>query len=662
MISTPISSKRPHSDSPSSTLTSPIRKKNLRETTTAIGVSRFKELIQKSSIFIDKSLLIRDFLKHPAEVLSITCPRRWGKSININMIETFLEIEVDKEGKKYPDKSKTINYKLFVEGKIDLGESKTDSLASKLLIAQHVDIINKYQGEYPVISVDFSNIKGNNYQDIVNGVKTCLHEVFQQHEYLLESSKLDEDYKELLTQFINCFKYRDLHIEDIRRGLEYLSELLYTHFGKEVFILIDEYDTPINNILKSSQFPEQDIENTLIFFSTMMGTTFKGNKYLNKGLLTGVFRMAKSSISSGFNNVVEHNFINNPFARYYGFTKDDVEYLFDEYEILREDREKAMIWYDGYIVGLDPTLKLYNPWAIVNFLQHKKVANYWEDTINIDFFKKVFKNDDIRRKIQSLLSQTDINDQQSDHVFVNLENLKFSKENYISLRELLTKGDNYEINYECIDLFFRFIFAAGYLTLAEEEGPMSFYSRLKIPNKEIRSEFEMKLISYYEKLFSVDAKLFTNVTDELIKIFNNQESNKLKQSLEELFGAFPKFLNIKENTEKKEVFGSDNLSISAINYVALYLKTLNKYGSEIWYQNKGIADIIFIDNKIKSGMVVELKSTTIAGKYFDQKQKYLPLFKKYNDMEIIKYLGISVSQEKKVTIEIKIENNPYYSV
>lgn len=161
------SSKRPHTASASSpSVTSPARKKAKTEeaaNTTAIGVTTFKKLVEKSTIFIDKSLLVKDFLENPAEVLLITCPRRWGKSINMDMIKTFLEIEVDRDGNRHSDKKQASNYKLF-QGEINSSNTKKENLEKPLNIVADQDFINKYQGEHPVISIDFKNIKGTNYQ------------------------------------------------------------------------------------------------------------------------------------------------------------------------------------------------------------------------------------------------------------------------------------------------------------------------------------------------------------------------------------------------------------------------------------------------------------------------------------------------------------------
>ncbi|RNA18734.1 ATPase AAA [Brachionus plicatilis] len=646
MFSPPTTSKRPHTKSPDSgsTLSSPGRKKVFTEPKTAIGVNTFKKLVEESTIFIDKSLFIREFIENPAEVLLITCPRRWGKSINMDMIETFLEIEVDQEGKKYSDKTKTRNYKLFQ------GTSTIENLEAPLNIAQDKDFKNKYdqyQGEYPVISIDFKNAKGT----------SC-----QEHEYMIDildnismNNKLTRSQKkkaaESLTKFERLYENDGQEATDIdvQNSLHFLSELLHTHFCKKAYILIDEYDTPINNILQSDQFTGKDLDSILMLLRTMMGTTFKGNEHLAKGLITGVFRLAKSSLFSDLNNIVEYNFLNNHFARYYGFTEDDIKYLFNEYKIAEEDQQKAQSWYDGYRFNIDKTLKIFNPWAIVNFLSTRVIRNYWEESGNIDFIKKLFKIDAIKAKVQSLLGQEDTE--------VQLEDLKFSKDNFITLKELLNAGDNYKIEEPTVDLFFSYIFAAGYLTISEKQKYESTVS-IKLPNQEVKSELEKKLVSFYKHIYNIDPQLFKDATDVLSVLLNDfdQDTNTLKNTLEKLFSAFPKFINIKQDIEAAGVHGNEDIVHSAINYVALQIKCLSKFGTEVWYKKQTRADIMLINNKAKLGMIIELKYDGSADEALSQAKKYLHLFKEYHDIKSIKSLGINVSKDKKVEIKSSVEN------
>ena len=662
-------------------VTSPSRKKTSNEckmiTKIAIGVSSFKELVEESTIFIDKTLFIKEFLESPIEVLLITCPRRWGKSINMDMLKTFLEIEIDKDGNKIEDKTKTYSYKLF----------QGENLEKPLNIAQNQEFsrnYDRYQGEWPVISVDFKNVKGNNYQEIVDELKIAIRNVFSEHNYLYRSflkrditnycqindssiclQKEDTEYLEMLINLKNLpqsekslfFKKINSGKEatniDIENSLMFLSELLYNHYGKRVYILLDEYDTPINNILQSKGFSEEDLEKTLMLFRNLMGTTFKGNKYLEKGLITGILRIAKSSFFSDANNIIEYNFLNNEFARYYGFTEDDICHLFDEYKIENNDRHKAQSWYDGYRVSIDQTLKIYNPWSIVNFLKRRKIANYWEETGSIDFFKSLFKINAIITKFQSLLK--------NEETCVQLGDLKFSKDNFITLKDLLNAGDNYKIEPATVDIFFSFIFAAGYLTLCEKQKNNSTTS-IRLPNCEVKSEIEKKLLSFYKQVYKLESRLFNDATNALDLLLSDSGKNteSFKCSLETLFKEFPKFINVKQDIEVNGAHGNEDLIHSVINYVALQIKSSSKFGSEVCYKNKLRADIILINDDTQSGMIIEIKFDKTAKEALVQALNYSILFEKHTYIKNIKYLGINVSKDKVVDIECKQEKNSYY--
>ena len=676
MSDTPTTSKRIRSP----ILTSPARKKAFLTANTRLGASSFRVLVEESTIFIDKSFFIKEFIESNAQVLLITYPRRWGKSINMDMIKTFFEIEVDSAGNKYADKTQTNNYKLF-QGIT----SKDVYLEKPLNIAQETNIMQNYQGEYPVIFVNFKNVKGTSYEAIINKVKLAISETFQQHEYLYKRlliQEIDEHNQICGTSFITqnqsiTYLERVINVNkielsnkvmqfkilydnkgqrasdiDIEDSIKFLSELLHNHFGKRAYILIDEYDTPINNILKSEKLSNEDIENTLMLFRSLLGTAFKDNIYLEKGFITGIFRIAKSSLYSDLNNLTEYNFLFNKFAQYYGFTEDDTENLFTAYKISKEDQHKAQNWYDGYRIALEPTLKLYNPWSIIQFLNHNKIQNYWEESGSIDFIKNLFKINAIRSKISLLLNQENIDEESNELLMVQLDNLKFSKEDYLTLKDLINKGDNFQIHYDAVELFFRFIFAAGYLTVTENQKSGTLTS-VKIPNKEVKSEMEKKLIFYYQKIYTIDNKLFIDVTNELEKLFyNNKDTNNLKLSLEALFNGFPKFVNIKKGDEEG-VHGNEDLIHSAINYSVLQIKNLTQFGTEIWNSKEGRADIILNNQNVKTGMIIELKYGKSADQALIQSQKYTQILTKQTNIEIIIYLGISVFPDKAVDIRYK---------
>ena len=640
---------------------------------TAIGVPTFTQLVLESTIFIDKSLLIKAFVENSAHVLLITCPRRWGKSINMSMIETFLEIELDSEGNQSIVKTDRNNYKLFL-GELKSISSFYENLEAPLNISKYEDIMENYLGEFPVISIDLKNVVGRNYAEIEDGLKSAVSDTFQKHEpfykYLLKDTinthnqiygtsfettgksiyfleqviecnkiKIPDDVSQFKKLYSNNAKNADK--DEILDSLFFLSSLFFKHLKKQTYILIDEYDSPINNLLQIENISKQDLDESLNLFKVFMSTTFKSNKYLEKGLITGIFRIVKSSLFSDLNNIVEYSFLNNPFAIYYGFTENDINYLFNEYKIEDQLGIEAKKWYDGYRVSNISEFKTYNPWSIVLFLKSKTIKNYWVESGSIDFLKNLFKFDPIKLKIQQLINQ--------EYTDVELRELKFSMEDFLTLKELKNAGDNYKIKESVIDLFFSYLYAAGYLTVADVQKYN--IDSIILPNLEVQSELEMKLIDYYEIVYEVDRQLFTDATEELQLLFINSclATDRFKSSLEKLFEAFPKFNNIKLETEDKGVHGNE-----VINYVALQLKHFSLFGTELWNKNQGRADIVLIIKTAKLGMIIELKYKGSAKDALEQSKNYLHILDCHKDIKIIKCLGINVSQNKKVEIEIEI--------
>lgn len=158
--------------------------------------------------------------------------------------------------------------------------------------------MDNYRGEYPVIMIDFKGVKGRNFQEIVDRFKSSFNEAFNKHLYLLESPLLKENVKEVFKLYIDPMNYISLDLMRIKDGIKFLS----------VLVFIDEYDTPINNVLENRQFPEEDLKRVFELLETIMGNALKSNRHLEKGLVTGILRLAKSDLSSSMNNFVEYNF------------------------------------------------------------------------------------------------------------------------------------------------------------------------------------------------------------------------------------------------------------------------------------------------------------------------------------------------------------------
>ncbi|MEO1219693.1 MAG: AAA family ATPase, partial [Bacteroidota bacterium] len=288
------------------------------------GTDRFDKLLLGSDVFVDKSLFIQEFLESGDEVALITRPRRWGKSMNMDMLKCFLSIEVDDQGNPLP-REQCLNPKLFAGGEVDLGFEET-KLLKPLRINDYPSLM-KRQGQFPVISIGFKDVDGKSYQKIEEAIQTQIVDLYKNHGYLqqyVQDDKtgwlFDSDREKLQRYFAG-----KLSETDIKNSLKFLSELLYKHFGKPVYILIDEYDMPINRAyLKCTS---EELKNVLELFRGILGAALKGNPYLKKGLVTGILRLAKADLFSGLNNIRAYILLDRRFATSYGFTEQEVDEL-----------------------------------------------------------------------------------------------------------------------------------------------------------------------------------------------------------------------------------------------------------------------------------------------------------------------------------------------
>jgi hypothetical protein len=340
-----------------------------------VGTDDFKTLLLNSNVFVDKSLMIKELLEDNGAVTLITRPRRWGKSINMDMVRRFLEIELDTEGNPLPLEER-VNYKLFVGGEVDSGFGETKEL--KALKIASITNAMKRQGQSPVIFITFKSVEGSSYHDIKQGVKSQLRKLFQSHRYLANSDKLASDER----ADFNHYLFEEVTLDNIKNSLAILSHLLYKHYNRKPWVLIDEYDTPINSAYRWFGTNEAEFQKVLEIFRGIMKSTFKketGDQELpvERGVITGILRIAKAELFSGLNNVSEYSLLDEPFAKVYGFTEAEVEELLTKVP-LDTSPEKIKDWYNGYKFGGEI---IYNPWSIMRCLASKgKLDHYWIDS------------------------------------------------------------------------------------------------------------------------------------------------------------------------------------------------------------------------------------------------------------------------------------------
>ena len=294
-----------------------------------IGISDFKKATS-DYYYVDKTLLIRDFIDAKPQVSLFTRPRRFGKTLTMDMLRVFFEKTDEDTSKYFKDKA----------------------------IWGCGDYYTAYQGQYPVVFLTFKDVKCATWEDTYDKISKLIALEFLRHGELETSSKLNAYEKE---QYINLSRGKANEV-DYQMSLQVLSLLLYKHYGKECVVIIDEYDTPIQQG-HTCGFYEQIIDFMRSFFSGGL----KDNTYLAYGFLTGILRVAKESIFSGLNNLKINSILDEAYSQFFGFTKDEVKKMLEYYGV--EDKyQEVCDWYDGYLFG---NTEIFNPWSVINYISDK---------------------------------------------------------------------------------------------------------------------------------------------------------------------------------------------------------------------------------------------------------------------------------------------------
>ena len=333
-----------------------------------IGIQRFDKLRQQGSFYIDKTDFIREWWETGSEVTLITRPRRFGKTLNMSMLECFFS-------RKY-------------EGREDLFEG--------LSIFEHDSDKEKYrnlQGKFPVIFLTFANIKAGKYSEMEHKITETIAGLYESNRYLLETDCLSENEKEY---------YKNIKIgmpSDIAEGaVHQMSCFMQRYYKENVIIILDEYDTPMQEEWLSGYWNK-----AVSFFSSFFNATFKTNPYLERGIITGITRIAKESIFTGMNNLDVITTTSDEYAAAFGFTEKEV---FDALDIMELGSEKEDVkkWYDGFTFGNQTDI--YNPWSIASFIRKNgKYENYWADTSSNGLVNSLMQtgNPSIKQTMEALL-------------------------------------------------------------------------------------------------------------------------------------------------------------------------------------------------------------------------------------------------------------------
>ena len=394
-----------------------------------IGYDNFRSVIDKKLTFVDKSLLIKDFLDDEGtQVALVTRPRRFGKTLNLSMLHHFFAAEVQGE--------------------------PTKDLFKGLKIMQQGEQYLQHQGKYPVIALSFKDIKQNSFEDSFQKLCDLFVSVYDEYGYLLDSNKVTDTQK----RFIESILKREINPPQLENALKFLTGCLFQHHDHiRPLLLIDEYDTPIQAAYASKYYDKM-----VNFMRGLFSAGLKDNPYLHRAMLTGILRISKESLFSDLNNVKVYSMLNSTYSDHFGFTETEVNDLFNQAK-LNTNPEQIKAWYNGYKIG---NTVIYNPWSIVNCIQEQGVLKpYWVNTSD-------------NKLVKDLLIQSST---QFKHDFeLLLEGKvveKFIDENFV-FPEL-------QVNQAAV---WSLLLMAGYLkVVSSQETLQGTLCQLQIPNQEIRN-------------------------------------------------------------------------------------------------------------------------------------------------------------------------------
>ena len=332
--------------------------------TVGIGIQNFDKIIENQYFYIDKTSFIKEWWESGDDVTLITRPRRFGKTLNMSMVEEFFSIDYAKRGDLFQGLS------IWKEEKF-----------------------RKMQGTYPVISLSFARIKETNYDDTRERILQIIRNLYIKFSFLKDSAVLEKADKAYFDRILGD----KVSNPDLTAAIYQLSGYLYRYYGKKVIILLDEYDTPMQEAYVDGFWDE-----LVGFTRSMFNSTFKTNPWLERAIMTGITRVSKESIFSDLNNLKVVTTTSEEYAESFGFTEKEVFDALDEYG-LSEKKQEVKLWYDGFIFGEHKDI--YNPWSILNYLDTGKLATYWANTSSNSLANKLLQegNRRIKEKFEILL-------------------------------------------------------------------------------------------------------------------------------------------------------------------------------------------------------------------------------------------------------------------
>lgn len=430
-----------------------------------VGVSDYR-LASTEYYYIDKTMMLKDFIDERPMVTLFTRPRRFGKTLNMDMLRTFFEKTNEDTSKYFKDK------KIWEQG----------------------EYYRSFQGKYPVIFITLKDVKHNSWNNTFANIGSIISSEYCRHSDLSKSPKLDKKQKDFYDKMVS----EKFSAVDLERSLLYLSEMLKKHYGEGAVIIIDEYDTPIQSGHTSGFY-----DDVIAFMRNLLSGCFKDNKSLAFGFLTGILRVAKESIFSGLNNLTINSVLDNKYSEYFGFTANEVKEMAAYYSA-PDKFDEVCEWYDGYRFG---KTDIFNPWSVINYFSNDcEPRAFWLSTGSNDIIGEIIKEADneIYERLSSLVNGG-------------------SFTTYIDTSVIYPQIKNNPSS------IYSFLLMAGYLKVVKSSVSISgdFMCEVALPNKEISLVYRKEILQKLENLIpqataiAVEEAIFSGNGEKLRDIISN---------------------------------------------------------------------------------------------------------------------------------------------
>lgn len=430
-----------------------------------VGVSDYR-LASTEYYYIDKTMMLKDFIDERPMVTLFTRPRRFGKTLNMDMLRTFFEKTNVDTSKYFKDK------KIWEQG----------------------EYYRSFQGKYPVIFITLKDVKHNSWDNTFANIGSIISSEYCRHSDLSKSPKLDKKQKDFYDKMVS----EKFSAVDLERSLLYLSEMLKKHYGEGAVIIIDEYDTPIQSGHTNGFY-----DDVIAFMRNLLSGCFKDNKSLAFGFLTGILRVAKESIFSGLNNLTINSVLDNKYSEYFGFTANEVKEMAAYYSA-PDKFDEVCEWYDGYRFG---KTDIFNPWSVINYFSNDcEPRAFWLSTGSNDIIGEIIKEADneIYERLSSLVNGG-------------------SFTTYIDTSVIYPQIKNNPSS------IYSFLLMAGYLKVVKSSVSISgdFMCEVALPNKEISLVYRKEILQKLENLIpqataiAVEEAIFSGNGEKLRDIISN---------------------------------------------------------------------------------------------------------------------------------------------